>query len=652
MIDRLERSPWLRWFLIFLVVGLAYWSAYQAGFIWDDDDYVTRNPVLRGWQGLGKIWFEPSATRAQYYPLVLTSLWVDWQFWGMNPLGYHLVNLLLQALSACLLVELLRRLRVPGALFAALLFAVHPVQVESVLWITERKNLLSGLFYLLALGAWLRWRPLDAGSRGGGFRWAAAAMLFFLGAMLSKTVACSLPAAVLLLVYWRRGRVGKEDWLAALPFFLVGLAGALFTTWWERVHVHAYGMEFDLALAERFLVAGRACWFYLGKLLWPLGLSFNYGRWEPDTGSPAQWAWPVAALLLVLALFLGRRRFGRGPLVAALFFGGTLLPALGFVNVYPMRYSFVADHFQYLACLGPLVLFAALLTRLVKEGLGPLAGAAGAVAVILLLGLLTFRQGRAYESLESLWTHTLERNPSSWLAHVNLGMIRLGNGDRQAARRHFTAALAVRDNLEARMNLGALEFGGGNIAAARDHFERAAELAPHRAEPKNNLAYLLHHLGRDREALALVDRALAQLPDYLDALQTKVAVLGALGRHDQALPVAERALRLDPRWVEGHLARARALTGRPALQALGMAQLLAPRRREIGPLLVEALVAVVRTEPPRAGAQICAKVFRQLAAAGVEVRSLARRVVEGLRSKGLTERAAAAAAALDVSGGR
>ena len=330
---------------------LVYQPAWQGGFIWDDEGHVTR-PELRSWQGLCRIWFNLGATQ-QYYPLLHSAFWTEHILWGDATLGYHLLNIALHALAALLVAWILRRLAVPGAYLAAAIFALHPVQVESVAWITELKNTLSGVFYLGAALLYLRFdetrqRRLYLGALG----------LFVLG-LLSKTVTATLPAALLVVFWWRRGRLSwRRDVLPLTPFFVLGAAAGVFTAWVERKLIGAEGAAFELSLIQRFLLGGRAVWFYLGKLLWPAKLLFIYPRWQLSQAVWWQYLFPAGALLL-LAVLWGLRGRWRGPLAGLLFFVGTLFPVLGFCNVYPFIYSYVADHFQYLASLGIITLVAA-----------------------------------------------------------------------------------------------------------------------------------------------------------------------------------------------------------------------------------------------------------------------------------------------------
>ncbi|MCH7870261.1 MAG: O-GlcNAc transferase, partial [Planctomycetes bacterium] len=375
----------------------AYGPALQGGFIWDDNDHVTHNTAVQNPSGPADIWRRLGAT-PQYYPLVFTSFWIEHALWGLNPFGYHLNNVLLHLLNAFLLWRVLLRLSIPAAWLAAAVFALHPLQVESAAWITERKNILSAVFYLGALLAYLRFARIGppARSAAAGWRCYALALLLFVAALLSKTVTCSLPAVILLLLWWKRGRVSWRAFVPLVPMLAIGVGMGLMTVWIEKSHIGATGSEWDLSWVERTLIAGRALWFYLGKLVWPADLMFWYPRWRIDVGEWQQFIYPAAFAGLTAALWISRRRIGRAPIVSLLIFSGTLLPALGFFDVYPMRFSFVADHFQYLACIAPIALLTAGAARAFARGRMRAAGCGVAVLLLITLATLTWKQAAVY----------------------------------------------------------------------------------------------------------------------------------------------------------------------------------------------------------------------------------------------------------------
>jgi len=533
----------------------AYAPAMRGGFVWDDDDYVTANETLRSVGGLVRIWAEPGAV-PQYYPLTFTSLWLEWRLWGPTPTGYHVTNVLLHATAAVLLWRLLALLALPGAWLAAAIFAVHPVHVESVAWITERKNVLAGVFYLAAALAYLRPRRRY---------WLAFAL--FVCALLAKTVACTLPVALALVLWWRSGRVDRRELAALVPFVAVGAALGVVTVWMEHHHVGARGVHWNLSFVDRCLVAGRAVWFYAGKLAWPARLTFIYPRWHVDAGEAWQWAFPVAALALVAMLVGACGRIGRGPLVAVLFFVVTLAPALGFVDVYPMRYSFVADHFQYLASIGPIALAAALLFR---AGL-PCSGIAILLAV---LAVLASRQSRVYASPYALWEDTLAKNPAADMAHVNLGMLHYRDGRPEPAIEHFAAALRlVPADAEVRSDLGMALVAAGRTEEAMAAFAESLRLDPSDPRTHNNRANLLAQTGHTGDAIAEYEEAIRLDPGYPDAQNNLATALAFAGRTDEALVHYAEAVRLDPRFAEAHrnVSVLLAERGRPA-EALAHAE--------------------------------------------------------------------------------
>jgi tetratricopeptide (TPR) repeat protein len=557
--DRPTRPPpWLLALGLLLLTAAAWHGVLAADFVWDDDDYVTQNPLLRDAAGLWSIWFAPTEL-PQYYPVVHTTFWLEFQLWGLHPAGYHVVNVLLHAANALLLQRVLARLGLPGAWLAALVFALHPVHVESVAWITERKNVLSGLFYLLAARAFLRWQERGSAPGTAAVPWPAFA--WFALALLAKTTACSLPAALLLLAWWRDGAIARRLWLACLPFLGLGFALAMVTAALERGHVRAEGTEFAFTFAERLLIAGRAPWHYLATLVWPVDLCFNYERWQLDARSPAQWAFPAATLATLALLFAARRRLGRGPLAAMLFFGGTLVPALGFFNVYPMRYSFVADHFQYLASLGPITLAAAAAAGFVARQGGAAARRIAVVAtaaLAVLLGVATAAQVRCYTNRETLWQDTLRKNPRSWLAMTNLAGLHIERGELDAAVAELERSLAVHDAAETRFALGTALHRLGRLDRARSELERGVALAPERNDVRAGLGAVLLARGETQAALETLQKSLAVREDYDRARAWLGATLVALGRHRDALPHLQRAIALNPMAVDAFVSLARA----------------------------------------------------------------------------------------------
>ena len=533
-----RRRFWAEVALIFLATALAYAPVLKAGLIWNDSDYVTR-PALRSLAGLARIWLQLGATE-QYYPLLHSAFWVEHRLWGDAPLGYHLLNVALHAASASIVLLILRRLAVPGAWLAALVFALHPVCVESVAWISEQKNTLSTVFYLLSALAYLRFA---ASRRRGPYLLASGC---FVLAVLSKTVTATLPAALLVLTWWRAGQLSwRRDVVPLLPWLLFGAAAGLASGWVERTYIGAQGSDFSLTGVERLLLAGRAVWFYAGKLLWPAKLIFIYPRWHISAASMAAYA-GLAALGGVLAGLAALRRRTRAPLAAALYFVGTLFPTLGFFNVYAFVYSYVADHWQYLASLGLIVPGCAALAEAACH-LPPLARRAGAAALLAVLAGLSFRQARMYNDMETFYRSTLAENPGAWMAWNNLGVLRRDAGDRAEAIADFEAAGRVEPGgAEIHNNLGVSLADAGRFDEARREYDQALRLRPRYAMALNNLAFLLYRTGRLPEALATYDRALELNPRHPAAHFNRGRILADLGRMSEAEEEYEAARRLDP----------------------------------------------------------------------------------------------------------
>ena len=544
------------WWTAALILALSlacYWPALRGGMIWDDDAHVTR-PELRSAAGLWQIWSNPRATQ-QYYPLLHSAFWIEHRLWGDATLGYHLASVLEHAAAAILLVLVLRGLRTPGACLAGVVFAVHPVCVESVAWISEQKNTLSLVFYLLAAIAYLRFDG-ERGRPGAG-RFYAAATLLFAMALLTKTVTATLPAALLVVFWWQRGRLGwRRDVAPLLPWFVLAAAGGLLTSWVERTLIGAQGAEFDLTLVQRCLLAGRVVWFYLGKLLWPANLIFIYPRWDAKAQALGWSGYLAAAVLVTAGLWLLRRRM-RGPLAAWLLFAGSLFPALGFFNVYPFLFSYVADHFQYLASMG-IIAAASAGAALLLDRVPPPVRAAGpwaAAALVALLAVLSNAQSRIYADQPTLYRATIERNPACWMAHNNLGLWYEGRGDLGDAVSEYQEAIRLKEDFASvHNNLGGiLREMPGRADDAFAHIQEALRLQPDFPEAHSNLGVWYEDRGDLANAVAQFEEALRENPRYATAHNDLGSVLAMMpGRLGDAVAHIQEALRLQPGFAEAH----------------------------------------------------------------------------------------------------
>jgi tetratricopeptide (TPR) repeat protein len=543
----LSPRDWLGLVLLAAVTVFAYERVARAGFVWDDDAHLV-NPGLRSLDGLRRIWTEPGATQ-QYYPVLYSAFWLEQRLWGYSAMGYHLANVALHLAVVLALYRVLRRLSVPGALLAASAFALHPVCVESVAWISEQKNTLSALFYLAAGLAYLRF---DGERRA---RWYVLGLSLFGLALLSKTVTATLPAALLVVFWWKRGRLSwGKDILPLLPWFAASAVAGAITAWVERTLVGAEGAAFTLGIVGRFLVAGRAVCFYFCKDLWPADLVFIYPHWSIEVRDPLQYAFPVAVAAVTVVFYIMRHRI-RGPLAATLLFVGTLFPALGFIDVYPFRYSYVADHFQYLGAAMLLAACAAALTvaiRPLAHGVQVAAGVAAA-GMLALLAALTWRQTAMYSDAGTLWQVTLERNPSCWMAYNNLGLALMADGQPDEAMERYRRALEIEPAFAgAHNNLGIALLGEGRLDEAIAQLEAAIATAPRDAESHNNLGMAFRRQGKLAEALAQYGAALDIKPeDLMTNFNMGNACLQA-GRVDDAMARYQEALQINPDFADAH----------------------------------------------------------------------------------------------------
>jgi tetratricopeptide (TPR) repeat protein len=543
---------WLLGLLLAGAVVFAYQPVWKAGFVWDDDRYVAENSLLTAPDGLKDIWFSAKAP-SQYVPLVYTDFRFERALWGLNACGYHWVNILLHAFNALLLWRLLVRLGVPGAWLGAALFALHPVQVETVAWIAERKNILTLLFSLLTAWAWVEF--IEARQRRSAWRYYALSLMLYLPALFSKATACTLPAGLLLIV-WLKGQPISRRLLARIvPFVLLGVGMGIVTVWWERYHQGVAGSPLAISAIERLQIAGHAAWFYLGKLIWPAGLCFSYPRWPVDASDVLAYGWLAAGIGAGAGIVFARRFFGRGVEVAALFFLASLSPLLGFFMLSTFRYSFVADHYQYVACIGPLALAAAGLTRwLDRRGRWtPVLKPVLCGGLLLVLGVLTWRQAGMYVDIDTLWRKTIEINPDSFLAHNNLANDLLYAGRPEEAIEHYQKALELElPDGAVDYNLGIALSKVGRMDEAIVQLKRAFELQPTGAAIAYHLAGVLAARGRFEEAIEDYRRALGLQPGAAPILCGLAEVRLAKGQTGEAIAGFSRALELSPGFARAY----------------------------------------------------------------------------------------------------
>jgi Tfp pilus assembly protein PilF len=583
--QRLWRTNWFKALLLLVMILVAYWPAMHGGFVWDDNDHISDNKTLRSPRGLWEIWFKPGAT-CQYYPLSFTGFWVGFQLWGLNPLGYHLLNVVMHSLVSVLLWQVLTRLKARGAWLAGAIFALHPVCVMSVAWMTELKNTLSASLALGACWAYLRFAglgvyerlepgrepgrvtpctPVPASSsmaatecralpNGVPARWcfyALSLVLFQLG-LFAKTAVSFLPVSLLLVTWWRRERLRWRDAWPLIP--MLGLAVAMGQLTFYIEHLHgAAGEEFKMGFLERVLVSGRSFWFYLGKLFYPHPLTFIYERWHVDPSEAWQYLYPITTTALLVGLWWGRRRIGKGPLAAMLHFYVCTSLLILLVVLYMTRFSFVADHWQYFGCMSVVALAAAGITA----ALGWLENGRTFLKpvfcglLLLVLGALTWQQAGIYRNLETLWRDTLVKNPDCWMAHDMLGNLLRNQGHIEEAMEHYHEAIRINPNYsEALNNLGAALAAEGRVDEAIENFRKAIQMDPNNFEALNNLGAALANKGQLDEVIENFRKAIQINPNFSEALNNLGIALAAKGQFDEAIKNYRKAIQSDPNNAE------------------------------------------------------------------------------------------------------
>jgi tetratricopeptide (TPR) repeat protein len=538
-----SRRPVAQGIALWLLTVLLFLSVLRAGFIWNDDSFLTQNPLIHTADGLRRFWFSTEAP--DYFPLTSTSLWLEWRIFGVHATGYHAINVLLHAGSVVLLWLVLRKLRVPGAWLGAAVFAVHPVNVESVAWITERKNTLSMVLFLTAAWAYLRFDDTDDSDRSR-WSWYVGSLLAFALSLTAKTSTVVLPVMLLGLLAWRR-RPTRKDFARLLPYFGLALVFGLVTMWFQShraIHTHVVR---DDGLLSRTAIAARAVWFYAGKALLPMDLLFVYPRWPIG---PVPWTSfvPLLGLAAMFALCLAfRRSFGRPLGFVIALYVIALLPELGFIDIYFMRYSLVSDHWQYIAMtvaaasIGAILMGAARATR-AERTIPILAG-----LLLAAYSLTSWRQQAIYRDESSLWADTLARNPSAWIAHADLGGALLAAGRSEDAAAHFRAALEqVPEDPDLHANLAKALLVGRRFAEAAAEFEQAVRRRPDSAELHDDLGIALQGQNRMDEAIRQHREAIRLDPQSTKAYTNLGNAYFTLVRNDEAIASYREAIRVSP----------------------------------------------------------------------------------------------------------
>jgi len=545
--NKYDVATWLQAALIATATLWVFSPAFHGTWLMDDGLYVLENPLQHDPARLWKTWFVPGSF-IEYYPMEETVRWAQWQLWGPEPLGYHLTNVGLQIVNALLVWRLLAKLGLRLAWIGGLIFAVHPVQVESVAWIAELKNLLSLTPFLLAMAAWIDFEE----RRDARDYWLALGL--FLVAMLCKISAAPFPAVILLYAWWKRGGLGWRDVKATLPFLLISIVLALLTVktgaWFRDIQHTTPESVLIGGFGPRLVCAGTALAFYFFQFFWPVHLLPFYPQWNFDVLSPRDFIPWLAILGVVVWCWSKRQTWGRHALLGLGFFVLFLSPFLGFIGISYMIFTRVMDHFLYLPIIGLIGVTVALLETIKVRLSSPLLRAGGMGIVTGVIGALALEShayASAFASREANNLYVIARDPSVWIAHNNLGVIYLQTGRVEEAAGQFEEAVRLNPNYAAaHNNLGNALIQSGHLQEAIGHYREAVRLNPDYAEAHNGLGNALLQAGQFAEAQAQCQEAVRLNPDYVLAYCTQGLVLAKMGRLPEALAQFETALKMSP----------------------------------------------------------------------------------------------------------
>lgn len=522
--------------LLVAATFIAYWPCWRGMWVWDDQVHLLNNPVLRP-GGLAKVWIPGGYLN--YWPITYTVYWIEFQLWGLHPVGYHLVNLAFHCIAALLVWRVLKRLELPGAWLAAAIFALHPVNVESVAWVAQLKGILSLVFGLLSLLAYLSYEQ-----KAGRWRYALALALFVLSA-LAKGEALTLPIVLLALAWWQRGRITRSDIWRVVPYFMIAACMAGGEIWFERAV--SFGAVRTDGIFSRILVAGCVVWFYLWKLIWPQNLIPFYPQWNLPFHGVIELL-PGAALLgICLVAWRSRHAWGKPVLMTLFCYLALLLPVLGFVDIAFMKYAVVADHWQYPATIVICAAFAAGWTKCAEAFGGRWLAGVGGISLLAGLMVLTCFQSRVYASPDAFYQTILAQNPKSSFGENNYGVVLADRGDIDAAALHYQQALKIDpDQAEANSNLAQILLGRGVIAGALAHVHRALEIYPNYADAHCILGAALAKQGDFDAAVMQFNRSLKLNPELRWANFNLAQVYASRGEFDIAIPYLQRELEIEP----------------------------------------------------------------------------------------------------------
>ena len=545
---------WLKAGLILAAGLIVYFPALHGDFLWDDPQYVTANPLLRDAAGLAKAWFAPGSVM-EFYPLQETTLWLQWRAFGTDPFGYHLTNVLLHVLGALLLWRFFAQLGLRHGWLGGLLFVIHPANVESVAWISELKNTLSLPPFLVAMTALVRYYDTDKPRDYG------LALTAFTLALLVKISMAPFPFVILLYAWWKNGRVMTRDARIAAPFLGVAvLLSALTVIAYLRFGAlhpdHPLVPPIGGPLA-RLALAGLTTSFYFGHIFWPWPLLPMYAAWPVNRPSWLDVLPWIAWLALLAWLWSRRATYGRHLLLGLGFFLLMIAPFCGLATQSYMYFTWVMDHFLYLAMIGPIGLVVASVDEFLRRDsvAHQAVVSVAAAVVVLMLGLQSRAFAAQWRDGETLWTYSVEHAPSVWLPHYNLGNAYRRDGRLGDAIAQYQESIRLHPDFDwSHNNLGiALAQDSDSLPQAIAEYRAAIQLRPAFAEAHNNLANALARTGHAEEAIPEYKAALAAQPGLIAARFNLALAYLHLGRKAEAADELHTIIRAQPDFTAAHV---------------------------------------------------------------------------------------------------
>ncbi|MBF0276983.1 MAG: tetratricopeptide repeat protein [SAR324 cluster bacterium] len=511
-------------FLLGMLTFGAYFPVSDAGTIIDDSKFYLDDPLVNAGDGWRQIWFNPLQNNGvwPYIPLTRSSFWLERQIFGVNFRISHWLNVIFHFMSAVLLWQILRNMKLQGAWMIGMCFAIHPLHVQSVAWITERKNVLAGVFFMLTFWAFLQFDEKKEK------HWYWCTLILYACALLSKSSTIMLPLLFVIYRMWRGTSWNKAEIRGLLPFFLLAGGSACTRIWFELHSFGASGEAFARSFSERLLTAAHIPYFYLSKIFFPHPLIFTYPKWVMDPAQVSHY-FPLVSIFLSMGLLLLKyREWGRALFLCLAAYGILLFPVLGFFNNAWTKFSFVTDHWAYLPSIPVFIFSIQGSLKLAEKGLQKkswLAHHARWWSMALfgsILFALTWNQVAQYKDRQTLWQATLSNNPNAWLAYGELAL-------EYAKKKQYKEALA--------------------------HYNQAISLYPDYWEAYSNRANLFAGLNQQERALADYDKAISLDPGSWQNYSNRGNIFSRLNRLDRALEDYNKAIALGPHYAEAHFNR-------------------------------------------------------------------------------------------------